>query len=247
VKSFLQILNNGRQQQRKMLAVLIDPDKMKEPSRLNNLNELIRHSNVDFIFVGGSLLLEDNFEKCVQTIKKENDIPVVLFPGSPSQISSHADSLLLLSLISGRNADLLIGQHVIAAPKLKQSGLEIVPTGYMLVDCGKATTASYISQTFPLPYNKPEIAATTAMAGEMLGLKCIYIDGGSGADRPVDPQMILAVKASIDIPLIAGGGIRNEEQAIAAWNAGADVIVIGTAFENEPELLFSIADSKPKY
>jgi phosphoglycerol geranylgeranyltransferase len=246
MQSFYHILLAGKQQGRKMLAVLIDPDKMTDEKHLIETTNLISASHVDFIFVGGSLLVETNFESCIQHIRKHSKIPIVLFPGSPSQISDVADSILLLSLISGRNPELLIGQHVIAAPKLKRSTLEIVPTGYMLVDCGKATTASYISQTFPLPWNKPEIAAVTAMAGEMLGLRCIYLDGGSGADRPVNNTMIHAVRQAVETPLIVGGGIRNEDQAAEAWGAGADLIVIGTAFEAEPELLFSIASSRTK-
>lgn len=241
MKSFYDILQSGKQEGQKMLAVLIDPDKMTDEKQLTETATLISNSRVDFIFVGGSLLVETNFENCISKIRKQTSIPIVLFPGSPSQISDSADSILLLSLISGRNPELLIGQHIIAAPKLKRSRLEIIPTGYMLVDCGKATTASYISQTFPLPWNKPEIAAVTAMAGEMLGLRCIYLDGGSGAERPVSSAMISAVKQSVSTPLIVGGGIRNEDQATEAWNAGADLVVIGTAFEDEPELLFSIA------
>jgi phosphoglycerol geranylgeranyltransferase len=241
VKSFYNILREGQESRKKMLAVLIDPDKMTDQERLSNLLELIRHSAVDFIFIGGSLLMEDHFESCVKKVKSLTSLPVVLFPGSPAQITDHADSILLLSLISGRNADLLIGQHVVAAPRLKKSTLEIIPTGYMLVDCGKSTTATYISQTFPLPWNKPEIAVATALAGEMLGLRCLYLDGGSGADKPVGTEMIRSVREAVSVPLIIGGGIRTEEQAQSAWNAGADLIVIGTAFETEPELLFSIA------
>ncbi len=224
--------------------MLIDPDKMSDKHRLSELLGIIRHSHVDFILIGGSLLTEDHFEDCVKFVKAESNLPVVLFPGSPAQISNHADSILLLSLISGRNADLLIGQQVVAAPRLKKSSLEIIPTGYMLVDCGRSTTASYISQTFPMPWNKPEIAVATGMAGEMLGMKCLYLDGGSGADKPVSGEMIRAVREETSVPLIVGGGIRNEDEAFHAWNSGADLVVIGTAFENEPELLFSIVSQR---
>ena len=228
----------------KAIAVLIDPDKVTDDSELKSLLDLIEHSRVDFVFIGGSLLVSNNFHDCVRKIKQACKVPVVLFPGSPSQINEEADAILFLSLISGRNPELLIGQHVIAAPRLKKTKLEIVPTGYMLVDCGRATTASYISQSFPLPYDKPEIAAVTAMAGEMLGLKCFYLDGGSGAEKPVSATMISEVKKAISGPVIVGGGIRTEEHARSAFYAGADLIVIGTAFENEPELLFSIAGSR---
>lgn len=238
--SIIQLRKAGK----KALAVLIDPDKIKDDSSLQSLMELIHHSKVDFVFIGGSLLIGENFHSCVKKVKALCQLPVILFPGSPSQISEDADAILLLSLISGRNAELLIGQHVIAAPQLKRSKLEIIPTGYMLVDCGKATTASYVSQTFPLPWNKPEIAAATAIAGEMLGLRIIYLDGGSGAEKPVSTEMVKAVRSSVDVPLIVGGGIRDEDQARSIYAAGADVIVIGTAFEEAPELLFSLSQSR---
>jgi len=244
MEGVLNSIVSNRRKGKKSLAVLLDPDKLKDEIRLNNILELINQSKVDFVFVGGSLLVEDNFHNCLRKVKSLSSVPVVLFPGSPSQISNEADAILFLSLISGRNPDLLIGQHVVAAPHLKKMNLEVIPTGYMLVECGRATTASYISQTFPLPYNKPEIAAATAMAGEMLGLKIIYLDGGSGAEKPVSPKMISAVRNSVDIPIIIGGGIRNEEQAQEAYSAGADLIVVGTAFEEEPELLFAIAEAR---
>ncbi len=244
MKGFLDKLNVLRAEGRKALAVLIDPDKMQDEKRLSNLLNLVNHSGADFVLVGGSLLVEDNFHACLRSVKEKSKVPVVLFPGSPSQISPEADAILFLSLISGRNPDLLIGQHVIAAPLLKKLNTEVVPTGYMLVDCGRPTTASYISHTLPVPHNKPEIAAATAIAGEMLGLKCVYMDGGSGADKPISEQMIAHVREAIDLPLIIGGGIRNEEQAKAAYDAGADMIVIGTAFEEEPELLFAMAQSR---
>ncbi len=242
--SFQESIIQLRKAGEKALAVLIDPDKIKDDSSLQSLMELIHHSKVDFVFIGGSLLIGDNFHACVKKVKALCQLPVILFPGSPSQISEDADGLLLLSLISGRNAELLIGQHVIAAPQLKRSKLEIIPTGYMLVDCGKATTASYVSQTFPLPWNKPEIAAATAIAGEMLGLRTIYLDGGSGAEKPVSIEMVKAVRGSVDVPVIVGGGIRDEDQARSIYAAGADVIVIGTAFEDTPELLFSLSQSR---
>lgn len=241
---FLKSLQQLKQQGKKALAVLIDPDKGSDEKSLRAMMELIGYSKVDFVLVGGSLLVEGHFHTCVKRVKSQCEVPVILFPGSPSQISDAADAILFLSLISGRNADLLIGQQVIAAPALKKTKLDIVPTGYMLVDCGAATTASYISQTFPLPWNKPEIAAATALAGEMLGLKCIYLDGGSGAQKPVSTEMVKAIREAVNLPLIVGGGIRNENQARDIYEAGADMIVVGTAFEEEPELLFSMAQSR---
>lgn len=237
-------LEHIRKSGKKALAVLLDPDKLKKHDELQSMLQLINSSEVDFILVGGSLLVEDNFHRCLREVKKQARVPVILFPGSPAQISSEADAILFLSLISGRNAELLIGQHVVAAPLLRKMDIEVLPTGYMLVDCGKPTTASYISQTLPIPWNKPEIAAATAIAGEMLGLKCIYLDGGSGAEKPISAEMICAVKTSTTLPLIVGGGIKTEIQAAQAYEAGADIVVIGTAFEQEPELLFAIADAK---
>ncbi|MBX7051706.1 MAG: geranylgeranylglyceryl/heptaprenylglyceryl phosphate synthase [Flavobacteriales bacterium] len=229
---------------RKALSVLIDPDKISNLEDVQRLSSLIHESRTDYVLVGGSLLTTDHFNRVMEAIRKNIKVPIILFPGSPSQINNQADAILFLSLISGRNPELLIGQHVIAAPQLKRTNLEVISTGYMLVDCGKPTTASYISQTFPIPWNKPEIAATTALAGEYLGLKCMYLDGGSGAERPVDTEMVHQVSRTVNLPLIVGGGIRNEDQARAIFAAGADMIVVGTAFEDEPELLFALAQSR---
>jgi putative glycerol-1-phosphate prenyltransferase len=148
----------------------------------------------------------------------------------------------LLSLISGRNPEYLIGQHVTAAPILKKSKLEILPTGYMLIDCGKQTTVSYISNTTPIPYDKPSVAVCTAMAGEMLGLKLLYVDGGSGAQMPVSAQMIAAIRKSVDIPIIVGGGISSPKKAAEALTAGADLIVIGNVIEKDPNLLIEVSE-----
>jgi putative glycerol-1-phosphate prenyltransferase len=247
MNTILTQLNNLRKEGKKSLAVLVDPDKITDAAHVNHVINLIKHAGTDIVCVGGSLLVEQGFHNILREIKEKCCVPVVLFPGSPQQISRDADAMLFLSLISGRNAELLIGQHVQAAPVLKKIGLEVIPTGYMIVDCGKQTTASYISQTFPIPHNKPEIAAATAMAGEMLGLKCIYLDGGSGADKPVSPAMIEAVRAAVDIPIIVGGGIRTERQVQEAYDAGADMIVIGTVFENEPETLFTLSEVKERW
>lgn len=245
VQNIYQQLRSLKSEGKKALAVLLDPDKLTDEGRLSNVLSLIAHSEVDFVFVGGSLLVETNFQHCIQRIKRDCNKPVVIFPGSPSQVSEHADAILFLSLISGRNADLLIGQHVQAAPILKEMNIEVLPTGYMLIESGRSTTALYMSQTLPIPADKPEIAAATAMAGELLGLKLFYLDGGSGAQFPVSSAMISAVSQSIHAPLIIGGGIRSEEEARKAWKAGAQVVVVGTAFEEEPELLFAICNARP--
>jgi len=180
----------------------------------------------------------------VEVLKKQTTIPVLIFPGSNLHIHSEADGILLLSLISGRNPELLIGQHVIAAPILRNSGLEILPTGYMLVESGKSTTVSYISNTQPIPSDKEDIAVCTAMAGEMLGLQLIYLDGGSGAQNPVPAKMISAVRRSISVPLIVGGGINSGIKAEQAWNAGATFVVIGNGLESNPDILQGIIETR---
>lgn len=233
-------LVNRKQKGQKSFAVLIDPDKVNE-QKINELVKLSIDANVDYFLVGGSLVISSNLDECVQQIKKVCNIPVILFPGSPSQISSYADALLYLSLISGRNPELLIGQHVISAPFVKQSGLEIISTGYMVVDGGAPTTVSYISNASPIPSDKNEIAMCTAMAGEMLGMKVIYMDSGSGAKRSVTESMIEAVAKSIAVPLIVGGGITDPEKAYRNCKAGADVIVIGNAIEKDASLIREMA------
>lgn len=230
----------GAEQGKKKLAILLDPDKLDKESIFDCIYKA-SDAGVDYIFVGGSLMITNNFEDCLSEIKKITKTPIILFPGSPLQVSKQADAILLLSLISGRNPELLIGQHVIAAPMLKQSGLDIIPTGYILIDSGRQTTASYISNTTPIPYDKPEVAACTAMAGEMLGLNLIYMDGGSGAMKAVSFEMIEAVKKHIRIPLVVGGGIKTAEQAFNACHAGADVVVVGNAFEKNAGLIKEIS------
>ncbi len=226
---------------KKQFAVLVDPDKYNS-KQLIDLVALSQKSMVSYFFVGGSLLSEDNLDTTIKVIKDHSDVPVVIFPGDEMQVNKHADAILLLSMISGRNPELLIGKHVIAAPYLKRSGLEILPTGYMLIDSGRSTTALYMSNTMPIPANKDEIAVCTAMAGEMLGLKLIYMDGGSGADDPVPTSMIEKVKENISVPLILGGGIRNPETAREKFKAGADIIVVGNAIESDQSLLTRIAE-----
>jgi phosphoglycerol geranylgeranyltransferase len=233
-------LRERKQRGQKSFAVLIDPDKVN-PSAVEQLVRLSVDAGVDYFLVGGSLVISNRLDEVVQQIKASCDIPVILFPGSPSQISSYADALLYLSLISGRNPELLIGQHVISAPFVKQSGLEIISTGYMVVDGGAPTTVSYISNATPLPSDKNEIAMCTAMAGEMLGMKVIYMDAGSGAKRAITENMIQAVAQQIEAPLIIGGGITDPEKAYRNCKAGADVIVIGNAIEKDASLIKEMA------
>jgi phosphoglycerol geranylgeranyltransferase len=220
----------------KSFAVLIDPDKVA-PHQMEPLISRCADAGVDYLFVGGSLVVSNHLDACILAIKALCDIPVILFPGSPSQVSRHADALLYLSLISGRNPELLIGQHVISAPFIRQSGLEIMSTGYMVVDGGAPTTVSYISNAAPIPADKQEIALCTALAGEMLGMKLIYMDAGSGARRPVSEEMIAAVARQITVPLIVGGGITDPEKAYRNCMAGADLLVVGNAIEKDPTLI----------
>jgi len=225
---------------RKKFAILIDPDKYSLES-LSRVVSLAVGAGVDYFFLGGSLLLHDNQSQLISFIKENTDIPVLLFPGNNMQLNNKADGILLLSLISGRNPDMLIGRHVISAPYLRASNLEILSTGYMLIESGGTTAVTYMSNTTPIPSQKNDIAACTAMAGEMLGMKIIYMDAGSGAKNPVPIPMINKVKESIGLPLIIGGGITSPDEAKAAFNAGADVLVVGNAIENEPSLIPRIA------
>lgn len=239
----LSLMEAAKADGRKMLAVLIDPDFGQDEERLERTVQNACMAKADLIFVGGSLLTSAGSDRCVELVKHWSDRPVVLFPGSPAQLSKHADAVLFLSLISGRNPELLIGHHVTSAPTIRAMGIEAVPTGYLLVDGGKATTVSYVSQTLPIPQDKPGIAAATAIAGELLGLRTIYMDTGSGALRTVSPAMIAAVRANVDLPIIVGGGIRDAGTARALCAAGADVLVLGTAFEKDPEHIFALSDA----
>jgi len=229
-----------KQNGQKSFVVLIDPDKVSI-SGTDKLVQLAVEAKVDYFFVGGSLVTSNNLDECIQQIKAACDIPVILFPGSPSQISKYADALLYLSLISGRNPELLIGQHVISAPFVKKSGLEIMPTGYMVIDGGAPTTVSYISNAAPIPADKSEIAMCTAMAGEMLGMQLIYMDAGSGAKRPITEHMIQKVASHIEAPLIIGGGIVDAEKAYLNCKAGGDIIVVGNAIEKDLSLIKDIS------
>ncbi|MCW3073338.1 MAG: geranylgeranylglyceryl phosphate synthase [Flaviaesturariibacter sp.] len=235
-----QTLLGKKRSGKKSFAVLIDPDKVTTTS-LDDLLQLAITAKVDYFFVGGSLVVSNQLDECILQIKSQTSIPVILFPGSPSQISHHADALLYLSLISGRNPELLIGQHVISAPFVKKSGLEVMPTGYMVIDGGAPTTVSYISNAAPIPADKADIAMCTAMAGEMLGQRLIYMDAGSGAKKAISEEMITAVARNIEVPLIIGGGIRDAEKAYRNCKAGADVIVVGNAIEKDASLIKEIA------
>jgi putative glycerol-1-phosphate prenyltransferase len=224
----------------KSFALLIDPDKVNA-QKIEEITTRATDAKVDYLLVGGSLVISNHLDQVVDQIKAHCAIPVVLFPGTPSQVSLRADGLLYLCLISGRNPELLIGQHVISAPFVKHSGLEVISTGYMVIDGGAPTTVSYISNATPIPRDKNEIAMCTAMAGEMLGMKLIYLDAGSGARYPVTEEMVAQVAASIDIPLVVGGGIRDPEKAYLDCKAGADLVVVGNAVEKNSSLINEMA------
>lgn len=240
--TILNSLLDRRRQGKKSIAVLVDPDKAEDPARLLHLINLASENCVDYFFVGGSLVTTTNLSEVVSKIKENVNIPVILFPGNSIQIEASADAILFLSLISGRNPELLIGQHVIAAPILRNTKLEVIPTGYVLINSGKLTSVAYISNTMPIPEDKFSLAACTAMAGEMLGLQLIYLDAGSGAERAISHRMIAAVRKSVNVPLIVGGGINTTQKAIDALEAGADMIIIGNALENNPDLLTEVSE-----
>jgi putative glycerol-1-phosphate prenyltransferase len=235
---FLQRKNKNN----KSFALLVDPDKVDSRGTAE-LARLAEKAGVDFFFVGGSLLTRDCLDECIKALKKNSSIPVILFPGNTMQISNEADAILFLSLISGRNPEMLIGKHVIAAPYLKASGLEVIPTGYMLIESGTPTAVSYMSYTTPIPADKNDIALCTALAGEYLGLKCIFMDAGSGALSPIRKEMISKVRASISAPLIIGGGIKTPEKAAENCKAGADIIVVGNSIEKDPGLISELCSA----
>jgi putative glycerol-1-phosphate prenyltransferase len=230
---------------KKSIALLLDPDKAKGES-LQNILKTANESKTDYIFAGGSLTFT-GIDNLIIEIRKLCSIPVILFPGNLLQLTLKADVILLLSLISGRNPELIIGNHVIAAPHLKDVREKLVSVGYILIGCGKKTSVEYISQTEAIPCDKPEIAVATALAGEMLGLQMIYLEAGSGATNPVPVDLVKAVRQNISIPLAVGGGIKNKDEVEEIFNAGADLIILGNACENNPELLTEACRIRDKF
>jgi len=218
----------------KLLAVLIDPDKL-EIYRVAAFIKKVNSSITTHIFVGGSVVKEALTEVLVLEIIKHTKLPVVLFPGDVSQITNKADAILFLSLISGRNSNYLIGKHVEAISKLRDSKLEVIPTGYILIENGKETAVQNVTGTIPLKRENVKHIVDTAKAGDFLGMKLIYLEAGSGAIKPITPEIISAVKQDINVPLIVGGGIKTKQQLLAAYNSGADLVVIGTAFEDNEQ------------
>ncbi len=230
---------------RKVVAQLIDPDRAEDESLIMTARQA-EEAKVDLFLTGGSLT-HVPVDGVIRRLKQLSAIPVILFPGNLTQLNAEADAILMLSLISGRNPDLLIGNHVIAAPFLKQVRDRIIPVGYILVDCGGGTSVGYMSQTAPVPYSKHDIAVATALAGEMLGMHAIYLEGGSGAARPVDPAMISAVREEITIPLITGGGLDSALKVDEAFAAGADMVVIGNGCEQNPLLIAEACRVRDNY
>ena len=230
---------------KKSIALLLDPDKAKGEA-LHNILKTAKESKTDYIFAGGSLTFT-GIDNLINEIRKLCSIPVVLFPGNLLQLTLKADIIMLLSLISGRNPELLIGNHVIAAPHLKNAREKLISVGYILISCGNKTSVEYISQTEAIPGDKPEIAIATALAGEMLGLQMIYLEAGSGAANPVPMNLIKAVRQNISIPLAVGGGIKNKNEIEDIFNAGADLIILGNACEKKPELLIEACRIRDKF
>lgn len=232
----LQYLQESKLKKKKHLAVLIDPDYFGD-DKLENILLNCKKANVSFILVGGSFLSQNQTNEVILWLKSKSDIPIIIFPGNCFQVSPYADAILFMSLISGRNPDFLIGQQVLAAPLLEKMNLEILPTGYLLIENDILTTAHYISNTLPLPRNKPNLAYATVLAGKYLGLKLMYLDTGSGASNPVPIEMIEKLSQIPDIPIFVGGGIKEPIEVHQLWKAGADVVVVGTAIEKNPDFL----------
>lgn len=233
-KNIYKRINNAAGSHKKLLAVLLDPDNYSQKSIQNWCR--YTQKQIDFFFVGGSLTNESIF-KLVKSLKELTQIPIVLFPGNLLQIDENADALLLLSLVSGRNPELLIGNHVIAAPFIKKSGLESISTAYLLIESGITTSVEYISNTKPIPRTKTNIAVATALAAELLGFKQIYLEAGSGAIHHVPCEMIAAVRKEISLPIIVGGGIKSPDDLKKIYQAGADIAVVGNSLEQNPELI----------
>lgn len=227
----------SKKEKKKLLAILLDPDKISQDS-LQNIIPKINQSPATHIFIGGSLVLTNNIDEIIRELKQKTALPILLFPGNPSQISIEADGILFLTLLSGRNPDFLIEHQVKAAPILKKTNLEIISTGYILIDGGNQTAVASVSKTIPLPRHNSDIAVATALAGEFLGNKLVYLEAGSGANLSVPLETISLVSKNIGIPLIVGGGIKDSQGIEDAYAAGADLVVIGTAFENDPNFFY---------
>lgn len=224
---------------KKSIIVLIDPDNVEK----DDLNKLLQFDHIPFCWlVGGSILFENKFESTIEYLKQNSTKPVYIFPGNNLQVSKKADGILFLSLLSGRNPEYLIGQQLIAAPKVKEAQIASIPTGYILIDGGKETAVSYISNTKPIPRDKPEIALATCMAAELLGKQLLYIEAGSGASQSIPPATIRLIKKHVDLPIIVGGGVKSVKVVQELLDAGADHVVIGNHIEENPEFISQLSD-----
>ena len=223
-----------------LFFLLIDPDKMKI-EKIDELVPVFEDADVDVLLIGGSLILDSDFNEFVKAIKNKTKIPVVIFPGGIEQVSPYADAILFLSIVSGRNPENLIGKHVIAAPLIKRINLEPISTAYILVESGRTTTAEFLSNSKPIPRHKPDLAAAHALAAEYLGMKLVYLEAGSGAELSVPEEMIYIVSRMVSIPVIVGGGIRSPIEARKKVEAGAKIVVVGNYFDN-PENFKQLKD-----
>ena len=237
-KNIYRSILSSKKKGKKLFAVLVDPDKFSA--------EVIREANkvkVDFIFIGGSNIRKGHFHHCVNAIRKLSNIPLVIFPGNSEQISEKADAILLLSLISGRNPDYLIGEHIQAARQLKRSKLEIIPTGYILIGGGRKISTQAVTRTSPIKSSDKNLVVSTAIAGEMMGMKMIYLEAGSGTTTPLKFSIVKDVRKNISSPIIAGGGIDSPAKATALCKAGADMIVVGNAIEKNSTLVGKLSNA----
>lgn len=242
-RKMLEIIRENKKKNKKSIAMLIDPDKTSNETLLDFLIKP-KLQEIDFLFIGGSLLSRDHLTERILFLKKHCDLPLIIFPGGGHHVDKNADGILLLSLISGRNPDLLIGQHVQSAIELRDSGLEILSTGYILIESGNVTAVSYMSNTQPIPREKPEIALSTALAAQFIGMKLIYLDGGSGAKLEVPTETIELISKNVELPIIVGGGINDATKLKSAFEAGADLVVVGTKIEDSPQFLNEIITIK---
>lgn len=242
MSEFIQQIYEIKSKEKKALAVLIDPDQAIES--VSKIAQQCELHGVDFIFVGGSIVTAGVLSQTIAEIKQNCSCRIYIFPGNEFMIDEGADGILFLSLLSGRNPEYLIGKQVVSAPVLAASSLDVVPTAYLLVDGGRETSVSYISNTKPIPADKPDIAMATALAGKLLGMQCIYMDAGSGALQSISPKMVNRVKQQVKLPLIIGGGIRNAETARDLYKAGADILVIGNGVEQSESLIKLISEVK---
>lgn len=242
--TWLNQVQHDHRQNKKRLAALLDPDDLPTGRAWHQFIDRLELSPITDVFIGGSLLVMHNVTEMMHAIRERFSGAITIFPGSPEQVVPGADAVLFLSVISGRNPDLLIGRHVESAMRIRRMRIETIPTGYLLIGDGPLTTAAYMSQSLPIPSAKSEIAAATAVAGEMLGMQLMFLDAGSGAQQPAPLKAIAAIRQHTSCPLIVGGGINDAPSIQAAWHAGADVVVIGSAIENRPEDLSWLPDPK---